>query len=183
MKIARVPQCHPEKPHTAFGLCRSCYRKVWHKQNPTIRRMATCHPDKKNGSGGLCYACYYKANPTRRKASRRKYYEKKRSELLTKHKDWYGKLKDEVFSAYGQQCECCSETTSEFLSIDHINGNGSVHRKQVSKGRSGSTMFMWLKRNGFPKDNFRLLCMNCNWSRGMYGYCPHENKTEKVRQP
>lgn len=31
----------------------------------------------------------------------------------------------------------------------------------------------WLKKMGFPKDAFRLLCFNCNMGRRL-GPCPHE---------
>ena len=75
-----------------------------------------------------------------------------------------------VFNYYGglfPHCECCGESHWEFLTIDHINGDGAEHRKQI-KGN----LYLWLIQNNFP-DGFRILCMNCNWSIGMRGYCPH----------
>jgi predicted HNH restriction endonuclease len=30
-----------------------------------------------------------------------------------------------------------------------------------------------LKRQGFPKDEFQLLCSNCNQAKHRYGQCPH----------
>jgi hypothetical protein len=27
---------------------------------------------------------------------------------------------------------------------------------------------------GYPKDNFQLLCMNCNFAKGHRGECPHQ---------
>ncbi len=77
-------------------------------------------------------------------------------------------LKELIVEKYGGECECCGETNKEFLTIDHINGNGYIHRKQI-----GSKLYTWLKNNNYPKDNYRLLCMNCNFSLGKYGYCPH----------
>jgi hypothetical protein len=82
------------------------------------------------------------------------------------------KIRHEVLIAYGGKCACCEETAKEFLAIDHINGDGYRQRKE--KGIYGSTMYAWLKRNKFPKDNYRLLCHNCNQAKGIYGYCPHE---------
>lgn len=29
------------------------------------------------------------------------------------------------------ECQCCQEKISEFLTIDHINGNGSEERKKI----------------------------------------------------
>lgn len=64
----------------------------------------------------------------------------------------------------------------EFLTIDHIDETGSEHRKEVGGGHS---MYMWLRKNGYPKDNYRLLCLNCNCSLGFYGYCPHQKKEKE----
>lgn len=67
-------------------------------------------------------------------------------------------------------CACCGESAIEFLTIDHIDGRGSEHRDKI--GRDGSSLYVWLIRNGFP-EGFQVLCMNCNFSKGHYGYCPH----------
>ena len=87
------------------------------------------------------------------------------------------KLKTEVFMAYGGfQCVCphglgiCGETEKDFLCIDHINGGGAKHRKEVG---SGNSFCGWLKRNKFP-EGFRVLCHNCNQARGYTGTCPKE---------
>lgn len=37
--------------------------------------------------------------------------------------------------------------------------------------------YHWIKRNGFPA-GFRVLCLNCNFARGIYGRCPHEREGE-----
>ena len=74
--------------------------------------------------------------------------------------------KIEKFNAYGGcKCVCCEETLLEFLTLDHI-GN--------SKKEFEMTMCRGLRTDGFPhKDKLRVLCMNCNWSIGVHGYCPH----------
>ena len=68
-------------------------------------------------------------------------------------------------------CECCGETYLEFLTLDHKNGGGNKHRKQEGLEK-GSATYWWIIHNDFP-EGFRVLCMNCNFSIGMYGYCPH----------
>jgi hypothetical protein len=75
---------------------------------------------------------------------------------------------------YGGYCACkgCGESHKEFLQIDHIDGSGAEHRKKVKT----MNIYQWLKNKGYPRDNFRLLCGNCNWARGVYGYCPHEKE-------
>jgi len=44
----------------------------------------------------------------------------------------------------------------------------------------GRSFYLWLKRHGYPADEFRVLCHNCNAARGYYGYCPHERDKEVV---
>jgi len=85
-------------------------------------------------------------------------------------RDRYFAVKDEVFSNYGgYKCNCCGETTSEFLTIDHIHGGGKQHRKEIK-----IDFYLWLKRNNFP-DGFQVLCMNCQFGRKKCGECPHRS--------
>ncbi len=69
-------------------------------------------------------------------------------------------------------CNCCSENEYQFLTIDHINGNGSRERRSIK--RYGSNFYRWLIDNGFP-EGYQILCMNCNFAKGKYGVCPHTN--------
>jgi len=86
------------------------------------------------------------------------------------------KIKAKVMKAYGGKCECCGEDRFEFLTIDHIDGNGSKHKREVVGG-GGDKFYWWLQRNKFPK-GFRVLCFNCNCSRGSFGYCPHKEESK-----
>jgi hypothetical protein len=84
-------------------------------------------------------------------------------------------LKDEVFTAYGGwRCACCGETERSFLSIDHMQNNGSKMRKLGIHGHS-TQFYRWLKKGGFPAD-FQVLCMNCQFGKRMnHGVCPHQS--------
>ena len=68
-------------------------------------------------------------------------------------------------------CPSCKEERIEFLCIDHVNGGGTKHRKELGMG--GSTFYTWLIKNNFP-DGYQVLCHNCNQSYGFMGYCPHQ---------
>ena len=85
------------------------------------------------------------------------------------------KLKEETHNAYGNKCECCGETIWQFLTIDHVGNWGNSHRKIIGKS-GGKNINQWLKNNNYPKDLFRLLCMNCNSCIGFHGFCPHKIK-------
>jgi hypothetical protein len=88
------------------------------------------------------------------------------------------KLKLEAFRIYSNGkmlCSCCGERHIEFLSIDHIKCKENENRKLLR----GPKLYSWLHKNNYPK-GFRVLCFNCNLSRGFFGYCPH-NKEKKYK--
>lgn len=117
----------------------------------------------------MCQECaklYYREK-WKKADNREKILRKKR------HNKWYGNIKKQIFKAYGGKCQCCGETRLEFLTVDHINGGGTKHRKKLGGGRE---FFLWLRDNNYPQKEYRLLCWNCNMSRGAYGYCPHERE-------
>ena len=101
-----------------------------------------------------------------------------RSYYATHRETWLGqarRLRMKVLDAYGNQCACCGETTPEFLSVDHVNNDGSAHRREL-KG-FGRSIYRWLAMNGYPQDGrFQLLCHNCNMAKGLYGSCPHKEQ-------
>lgn len=95
------------------------------------------------------------------------------------------KLKKEVIMAYGGACVCCGCDIPAFLTIDHIDGKGAEHRRKLfnsgedrSARSSGTPFYRWLKKNDFPKDNFQLLCYNCNCAKHTNGECPHKQLLE-----
>ena len=89
------------------------------------------------------------------------------------HNDYRQRLRNETFAAYGNQCACCGESHVEFLGIDHINGGGTQHRKQIKC--YGVNFYDWLRQRGYPKE-YQILCHNCNLAKGFFGYCPHERE-------
>jgi len=85
-------------------------------------------------------------------------------------------VKLEVLTHYSKErspvCKCCGEKNIEFLGIDHVKGKGSKHRKELGL-TGGINFYRWLKRKHYP-EGYRVLCYNCNLSRGFFGYCPHK---------
>ena len=87
-------------------------------------------------------------------------------------------LKVETIAAYGSGCSCsgCSHNEIEFMTLEHSRNDGAEHKREI--GCFGINLYRWLKKNGFPKNlGLVVMCMNCNFSRGKYGYCPHANKS------
>ena len=81
------------------------------------------------------------------------------------------KVKAVCFTHYGGKCNCCGESCMEFLTIDHINGGGTKHRKSLGIP-TGFPFYIWLIKNNFP-EGFQVLCYNCHMAKTYYGYCPH----------
>lgn len=121
----------------------------------------------KDGVRSVCMNCHVSYT----KAWRRKPRNKSKIRLYNARRVL--KYKTLVINAYGGKCSCCGEWRFEFLSIDHTGNNGASHRREIG---NGTNMYVWLKKAGFPKKGFRLLCFNCNLSRGHYGRCPHEDE-------
>lgn len=81
--------------------------------------------------------------------------------------------KQTVIQHYGGKCECCGETIPEFLTMDHINGNGGQIRQ--SGRHQGGDKWAQVINEGFPGD-LRILCYNCNEGTHINrGICPHKD--------
>lgn len=68
------------------------------------------------------------------------------------------RLRDAAFAAYGGPvCSLCGEPDSTILELDHINGGGNAHRREIGQ----SNLYLWLKQHDYPP-GFRVLCPTCN---------------------
>jgi hypothetical protein len=93
------------------------------------------------------------------------------------------KSKLEALRTYSPNLECsiCHESMIEFLAIDHINGGGLKHRKEIKYG--SHNIFTWLKKNSYPP-GFRVLCHNCNFKYGVKtqdSFYKIGNETRRIR--
>lgn len=162
---------HPEKvkeykrTETLKNLDKSLARvKKWRQENDEY------YKEQSNAANKLRYW----ENPEERRAYTRKYYRENVSAIRDQARQGRWDLKVEVIKAYGGSCACCGDTHFEFLTIDHIKGGGTKHRKE--SGLEGQSFYIWLKQNNFPKGDYRVLCISCNFSLGHYGYCPHADE-------
>src|SRR5579862_852097 len=109
-------------------------RKKWYlrKRGPSVRNRADITRD-----------------PDARRRASEKYRNANREICIQRTKENYRKLKQEVLRAYGGKCECCGEAHLEFLTLDHINGDGFEHRDNLTKG-SPSRFYYCVKKAGYP---------------------------------
>lgn len=156
--------------------------KLQRQQNPeksreAVRRSYAKHRTKRNAK----ILAYRKANPAKRKKWYLDHYYRHHEAHLLRgrqyQKNFRHRLKQEMLQAYGAACVCCGEDREEFLTLDHIDGRGRDHGKTYAKwGMGGAHVYLDLRRKGWPKDDYRILCMNCNWAKRGGGICPHERE-------
>lgn len=107
----------------------------------------------------------------------KKYYEINKSKINKSQTEYQKRKRIRVLSRYSNgipHCACCGEDTYEFLALDHIDGNGSKHRRELGL-KTGRDTYDWVIKNNFP-DGFQVLCHNCNFASGHYKICPHKLK-------
>lgn len=126
--------------------CRTLQNNVWAKENKA--------------------SCLKRSNEWHRK-NRYRYREKNNARMRSNYK----KLKQKIFEHYGNFCTCCGESAQEFLTLDHINSDGHIQRKNYGRGVN---FFRYVLKM-LPID-LTVLCFNCNCAKGIYGICPHKKE-------
>jgi hypothetical protein len=143
--------------------------RAYHRETYIGRRdkMNSLRKERRDKTG------WYEANSEKQRANTRAYYWSHREEVRRRENQRAFEMRLLVLQHYGGKCACCGETEYKFLAMDHINGNGNKHRKEIGSG--GKTLYRWLVKNNFP-EGFQVLCHNCNVAKGLYGICPHQER-------
>lgn len=157
-------------------ICRVCGDQVGEPE--PVKGQNICRP---------CYREQYNAWRAKRPEKRKEYYQKNREKIIEKSvqwgrenkqkrhvitRTWRWRIRLEMIEAYGGKCACCGEKQPEFLSIDHIRNDG--YTKRLKGEPVGAALYRVLRDRGWPKDEYQLLCMNCNFAKGHFGECPHK---------
>ena len=110
----------------------------------------------------------------------RVYRSKNIEELNQKSKVYRKRVRLEILNHYSGndiKCGCCGEKELDFLALDHINNDGSEHRRK-NKIKGGLEVYGWIRRNNYPPI-FQILCMNCNFSKKLHNQCIHNIRRNK----
>jgi len=180
------------------------YNRLWRKRNPERVKQYNKKNREKPGYSEYVKA-YKKIWNKNNKHKHIKYYKKNKAKIIQRVTGWRWKNMDKVkkYSSksvtknrdrintrarnrcrririetlrhYGGKCTCCGENHMEFLSIDHMRGNGQKHRRE----NGISSIYDWLRKSNYPTKDFQILCHNCNLAKGFYGYCPHKKEKNK----
>jgi len=121
-----------------------------------------------------CSKGWQQNNRDKYNQSQREWHQNNRDKHNQLNKEERRRLRDEVFDAYGGKCACCGESRKEYLTIDHVNGGGKKHRKEIN-ARTSQEFYRWLKQNNYP-EGFQVLCFNCNCGKGTYSVSPHNKE-------
>lgn len=156
------------------------------KKTKTISEFSH-QKDKPDGLTSSCKEC--RRDRTNKWKSNNKEYTKKynkeyktahRIEILAYHKEYEknyrakrksfrDQVKAKFLEMYGGACSCCGESRNEFLTLEHKQGQVGVKNKQSSVAYRKAIM-------EYQPNLYDVLCMNCNFSRGKFGYCPHDKE-------
>lgn len=101
-----------------------------------------------------------------------RWYAKNAEYLRAQRRDLRRGQRLDALHHYGGVCKCCGEPRSIFLTIDHVDGNGAEHRRELAS-KGGPRFVDWLRRSGWP-EGYQVLCWNCNLARAIAGSCPHQ---------
>lgn len=119
------------------------------------------HGSTKDRLQSECKKCHNARRQEARRAKRGHYATERQryhdSHLIASRKGYY-QAKRAVFEHYGDKCVQCGFSDLRALSIDHMDGSGAEHRRQLK----GINFYKWLVRQSFPP-GFQVLCMNCQF--------------------
>lgn len=161
-------KCGKSKPIESFqskgengkrrATCRACWRKAWRVRQkinkpislPIIKDPSLCRCGMKPLEGRTrCQNCINIDNKQR-------------------VKDRY-RIRRIVIEHYGGRCKFCDISETMFLTIDHVEGGGKVHRKESGEQNICRLLYRQsLKEGAFPT-GFQVLCWNCNSAKHIHG--------------
>jgi len=94
-------------------------------------------------------------------ARSKKWQQNHRKQALAHGKKSREKVKREVISHYSQDKSCCQKcglNDMRALTIDHIEGGGNRHKKEIKK----TYIYYWLREHNYPI-GYQVLCMSCQF--------------------
>lgn len=144
--------------------CSTCYKRK--PESDFYKNLAY-----KDGMACSCKKC-------RRKVGRIRYHgnlEYFRRYTNNNTKRYNRNLKRQIISAYGNKCTCCGETEERFLTLEHKNHDRAEHIKKLGYA---AYIYRDVRKQGFPKDKYTILCMNCNFATRLGNICPHRESQD-----
>jgi hypothetical protein len=110
--------------------------------------------------GSACVEALHRYHKSRTRISEEERAARKR----IRTQKWTDEIRLEMVAAYGGKCLKCGESDPIVLLLDHINDDAKLDKKQHGH-HGGWMMYRRLRKLGWPKDRYQLLCHNCNYRK------------------
>jgi len=110
------------------------------------------------------------------RAYSKRYRAANRERARLAYKKYYRKLRQEILEVYGRKCALCKEREENQLTIDHLHNDGQAHRRH-----RGRNWYVDVRREGFPKHKYRILCRRCNIQQWRKSLGKKRQKTRSKR--
>lgn len=163
-------------------ICASEYNREWRRKHAEelrdySKKYYVTHIIQHKQTAKL----WRKANSEKIRMAKKEKYNLNKVKILEAQRNYNNVIRNRVMGHYSQgtpKCLQCGFSNMNALSIDHINGDGAKHRREVG---GGYRIYLWLIRNNYP-DGFQVLCYNCNWLKRLgentKGIVKNEKKNE-----
>jgi hypothetical protein len=162
--------------------CKSC-RKTKYEQSPKRKAYTKDYNKRNSGKIRVKHAIFRADHREELLEKHREYHathKEQEAEYRAKNRDKHNRsdkerkqqLKLYVISLYGGHCDLCGPANPdawnpEFLTLDHVNGDGAEHRRAVGRS-AGYKIYAEVLALGVPDfSRFRLLCWNHNDETGI----------------
>lgn len=146
-RVARIPDCHPEREHMAHGQCRPCYGVDWRNRNrghvaTYDRSYQQAHPELRPRKVRQAQASYGRNRPA--------VLDRTRAWKLTRVYNLTVEEYDALLAAQGGTCAICRqpETATDRrgrirrMSIDHDHETGELRGLLCQRCNTGLGMFL-----------------------------------------
>jgi hypothetical protein len=132
--------------------------QAYRRANPDVTRAARARYDATDNG------------QQKHREDSRKYRAAHPEKIREANREYADSIRAQVFAYYGRSCACCRSTDD--LTIDHITGGGSSHRRSLFNGQDvgGWAFYCQLVNDGFPL-GYQTLCRPCNLSKRDGSWC------------
>ena len=153
--------------------CKLCWKKCRKEYNFTNRDKRSKYRKLNKDKILIQNQIYRDMNHEQITTASKKYRQENKCRINIKSRKYNKQIKMCILSHYSggvPYCNHCGEKDIRCLSIDHIEGCGSSHRRELK-----INFYNWLKQNGMP-DGYMVLCFNCQWvKRYINNECNRKN--------
>lgn len=85
-------------------------------------------------------------------------------------------LRNKAIEMCGGSCACCGENRWQFLTIDHVDGDGAEDHRRF--GKNYEVLYYSIVNGLHARGQLRVLCANCHIAIDLRGGCPHQQSSD-----